>query len=134
MNKEEERIHCACVEWFDYQYPSLKYLLFHPANGGKRNIIEAKKFKRMGMRAGVADLIFTYPFIAIDANKNTIFQAGAAIEIKSKEGRQTKAQKEYEKSVIEHGYIYEIVRNFTQFEVIILKFMSNKNLFNNARK
>lgn len=35
-------------------------LFFHVPNGGKRSLLEAVNFKRMGVRPGVADLIFLF--------------------------------------------------------------------------
>ena len=42
------RLHTPCDQWFR---------LFHPANGGYRQTLEAAKFKRMGVVAGIADLV-----------------------------------------------------------------------------
>ena len=51
------------------------FRLFHPANGGHRNAIEAAKFKRMGVVAGIADLVCLLPegkvgFIELKFGKN----------------------------------------------------------------
>ena len=59
----EDDIQCAIIEWADRQkhsVPALE-LLFHTPNGGSRNVIEAAKFKRMGVRAGVPDLMLPVP-------------------------------------------------------------------------
>jgi len=37
------------------------FRVFHVANGGKRNSFEAMKFKRMGVIAGVSDLVCLLP-------------------------------------------------------------------------
>lgn len=60
------RSHTPKDEWFR---------LFHPANGGKRNAIEAAKFKEMGVVAGMADLVCLLPegkvgFIELKFGKN----------------------------------------------------------------
>jgi len=41
-------------------YRILDYLLAIP-NGGKRNVREAARLKRQGVKAGVSDLFFAYP-------------------------------------------------------------------------
>lgn len=42
------------------QYPCLRWL-FHVPNGGSRSKIEGARFKAMGVRAGVSDLLLLYP-------------------------------------------------------------------------
>ncbi len=61
MRGQEDRLQIACVRWFRIQYP--EHLIHHSPNGGKRNAIEAKKFKDMGVVAGFPDL-----FIAVLQN------------------------------------------------------------------
>lgn len=59
--EEDEQI--AVFDWIacaENQYPALK-LCFHIANGGKRTITEAKRFKAMGVKAGVPDLFLPVP-------------------------------------------------------------------------
>lgn len=54
--ESEEQI--ALFEWASYRagaHPEL-HLMFHIPNGGKRNITEAARFKRMGVKAGVPDI------------------------------------------------------------------------------
>ncbi len=59
---------------------------FHVPNGGKRNAREGAKFKRMGVKAGVPDILIT---------DHTIFDyVGLAIELKV--GKNMPSQKQYE--------------------------------------
>ena len=54
-NNEQETV----IEWAELaarRYPALG-LLFHVPNGGKRSIAEAARFRRMGVKAGVPDLV-----------------------------------------------------------------------------
>ena len=51
----------ALMSWADNpltrkKYPELEWL-FHPANGGHRHIAIAVKLKKMGVRAGIPDLL-----------------------------------------------------------------------------
>jgi len=73
MKHEEEKIQIACVQWFKCQYPNI--LIHHSPNGGKRNAIEAARFKKMGVCAGFPDLMI------IAENKPILF-----VEMKSKRG------------------------------------------------
>lgn len=76
------------IQWARLQenvHPELK-LLFHPANGGKRNRIEAAKFKEMGVRAGVPDLVLPV--------KNQIHNA-LFLELKVGMNNITEKQEEY---------------------------------------
>lgn len=61
MRHIEDQLQKSIVRWFDLQYANLRHLLIHVPNGGYRNAVEAAKFKQMGVRAGVPDLILLYP-------------------------------------------------------------------------
>lgn len=59
----EEDEQMAVIDWAEKRtsvYPALK-LLHHIPNGGKRTITEAKRFKAMGVKAGVPDLFLPVP-------------------------------------------------------------------------
>jgi hypothetical protein len=84
--------------------------LHHSPNGGKRNAIEAAKFKAMGVRAGFPDLILC---IARHGYH------GLFIELKTTKGRQSENQKYYEYLLEEQGYRYEVVRSIGDFQTII---------------
>lgn len=56
----EGRIQMAVVEWVEWVAPQIR--IFHPANGGWRTKAEAARFKAMGVRAGVFDLILLLPW------------------------------------------------------------------------
>lgn len=73
------------ARWEESTYPELK-LLFHVPNGGSRNKVEAAKFKKMGVRAGVPDLVLPVP--------KGIY-SGLFIEMKYDKGRLQESQKEY---------------------------------------
>lgn len=56
-SEEQEQI--VVIEWRDLmlpQFPDLKWLI-HIPNGGLRSKTEAVRFKRLGVRAGVSDLL-----------------------------------------------------------------------------
>ena len=55
----EEEDHIAIMEYVQTN-PVLNNYLIHIPNGGSRNIIEAAKLKRMGVRKGVSDFFLAY--------------------------------------------------------------------------
>ena len=113
----EDNLQIACVKWFDLQYPTLATLLFHAANGGSRNAIEGAKFKRMGVRRGVADIIFLLP------NKSYPY---LVIELKDRnKGRQSREQKEWQKQVEKAGGKYAVARTVEDFMTTINEYMNN---------
>jgi hypothetical protein len=62
----------------------------HSPNGGSRNMIEAKKLKRMGVKAGVSD------FIIFDPPPKVLMAPGAVLELKALDGRvPTKEQQDF---------------------------------------
>lgn len=71
----EEHLQCAVVYYLQLRTNSKNTLFFHPANGGKRNVIEAAKFKRMGLVPGASDLIIIHNGIPL------------ALELKTEKGR-----------------------------------------------
>lgn len=113
MKHLESSLQITCVEYFDLKYPHLKQLLFHIPNGGKRNIREAARLKRMGVRAGVADF-----FLAIPRGG----YHGLFIELKVGKGKLTDSQKAFTDAVAEKGYLTAEVRSVDGFIELIDKY------------
>lgn len=61
MKRKESDLQIACVNWFRYQYPQYRMLLFAIPNGGKRNITTAINLKREGVVSGVPDMFLSIP-------------------------------------------------------------------------
>lgn len=106
MRHIEDDLQKNCISWFTYQFPDLAKLLHHSPNGGKRNAIEAAKFKAMGVRAGFPDLILC---IARHGYH------GLFIELKTAKGRQSDNQKYYQCVLEEQGYRYMVIRSLEDF-------------------
>lgn len=75
VNSEDELQEVIVKVWREHTPRDQWFRLFHPANGGYRDAIEAAKFKRMGVVAGVADLVCLLPegkvgFIELKFGKN----------------------------------------------------------------
>ena len=112
---EEEDLQTACVEWFSLQYRKYAMLLHHSPNGGKRRLIEAKRFKAMGTRAGFPDLQLCLP-----SGK----YHGLFIELKSRKGIQQPSQKAMQEALEGAGYRYEIVRSIDGFIKCVKEYLS----------
>lgn len=68
---------------------------FHVPNGGKRNPREAARFKKMGVRAGVSDIIMLYPMGGFH---------GLIIELKAANGKMTSDQVKWQGRMGDVGY------------------------------
>lgn len=92
-DEEQQKV----IKWALMQsnlYPELNRLL-HIPNGGSRHPAEAAKLKRMGVRAGVPDLLLPFP-------KGEC--AGLWIEMKTNTGRPTAAQMDWIEWLRSVGY------------------------------
>ena len=116
MKQEEHNLQCACVRWFNLQYPQYRGLLFAVPNGGARNKATAGKLKAEGVVAGVADLLLLVP--RKTCNDPLILSTtyhGLAIEMKTAKGRQTPLQWAWQQKLEAHGYEYRICRSLDDF-------------------
>ena len=81
-NNQEEQIQVAVVQHLNMR--GVAGLLFtHAPMGGKRNIVEAMKFKSMGARAGTSDLLLW------------LKGKSYALELKADNGRPTQEQMQF---------------------------------------
>lgn len=104
---EEHNLQTACVNWFRWQYPTFSKMLIAVPNGGRRDTITGAMLKAEGVLAGVADLILLIP--------NRRYHS-LLIELKTKSGTQSKAQKEWQQEVERLGYSkYILVRSIDEF-------------------
>lgn len=108
----ESSIQQQMVEWFRLQYPT--YVIAAIPNGGYRNAIEASIMKREGVLAGFSDLI-------IIAEHNVLF-----IEVKTRTGRQSELQKEFEKKVAFLGFQYFVCRSLSDFVFTVEKWLKDR--------
>ncbi len=112
---EEDDLQMQCVAWFRWQFPTLRRLLHHSPNGGRRDAREGARFKQMGVQAGFPDLI-----LLVASNGSH----GLFIELKTKVGRQSDSQKEYQSLVESQGYNYVVVRSLQQFTAVVKDYLS----------
>ena len=110
----EERLQSECFVWFWNTFPALRGLLSYNLNNSK-NRIDGSRNRALGLTKGRSDMEFNY-------NKKTYF-----IEFKTPTGRQSTAQKKWQKTVESQGFEYYLVRSFDEFKKLITKILSNAN-------
>jgi len=81
---DEDDLHVAIASYLDMALPHNAYYFTIP-NGGYRNKIEAYRLKRMGVKAGVSDIIILF---SDDDGKHVLFA-----ELKTTLGKLSPAQK-----------------------------------------
>ena len=102
----EEDIQKSCINWFDLVHGSLSQLMFHVANEDRQSARKGHRYRLLGVRSGVSDLIMT--------SDNGHYN-GLCIEMKTLTGTQRKTQKEFQKKVEKQDYKYMICRSLDDF-------------------
>lgn len=118
----ESKIQADSYTWFHNTYPQYRGLLFAVTNqnersgdiGKKAQLISGAMRKALGLIPGVSDLIMLIP-------RNGFH--GLMLECKTKIGRQSPQQKEWEISVMSQGYLYTIFRSVEEFKRIVTKYL-----------
>jgi hypothetical protein len=105
MNHEESQIQTSFIDWINLQHPKLACFVIHIPNGGKMNPIRGRRLKRMGVKAGVADILFMW-------HKKEF--GGLWLEFKSGKGCQGEQQKIFEGLCKIAQYDYQIVRSLDE--------------------
>lgn len=111
----EHRLQCACVRWFRLAYHQYQHNLFAVPNGGYRAPATASKIKAEGALPGVSDLI-----LLLARGR----YHGLLIEMKTKTGRQSEAQKEWQRAIEADGYKYVVVRSIEEFTEVITNYLN----------
>lgn len=101
--KSEAKIQADVFQAVWNNYPNLRKLFFHIPNGGKRHIVEATKFKAMGVVAGIPDL-----FLSIARGG----YHGFYIEMKKPGDTPDKHQLEIHEKLRANGYRVDVHDNF----------------------
>lgn len=102
----EEDIQKSCINWFDLVHCPLSQLMFHVANEDRQSARKGHRYRLLGVRSGVSDLVLLVP------NRH---HHGLCIEMKTLAGTQRKTQKEFQKKVEKQGYKYVICRSLDDF-------------------
>lgn len=115
----EHRLQTECVKWFRLQYPTLSHALFAVPNGGARDAVTGARLKAEGVLAGVADLILL---------RSTAEYGALLIEMKTPTGRQSEAQREWERRITRRGeYKYAVCRTLDDFRRVVNWYLSTAN-------
>lgn len=119
---EEDVEQMALFRWAAYnrgRWPELD-LMFHVPNGGKRSKAEAKRFKDMGVKAGVSDV-----FLPVARNGCH----GLWIEMKRlRSGRPTADQIKWIENMIKQGYAATVCHGWEQAVKVIEEYMGGGRL------
>jgi hypothetical protein len=105
MKREEDRLQIAFMQWVRLQYPKFRDFLFHIPNGGKMSLITGSRLKAMGVKPGVADVLFMF---------RTSNFGGLWLEFKTPKGKQSVQQKEFEELSHVAQYDYQLVRTLDE--------------------
>jgi hypothetical protein len=112
--KPEDQLQINVINYINRQYP--KALCFHVPNVGKRNVIEAAKFKRMGVLSGVPDILIL---------NGNLYYSGLAIELKIKPNKPTKNQLEVMDKFKEAAFRVAVCYDFESTIKIIDEYFKN---------
>ena len=103
INSEEADIQSDFFKQVKLFFPQIPdKLLFAVPNGGSRNKLEAINLKRQGVKPGVSDTILLIPKGGF---------ASLCMEFKTKTGKQSEEQKEFQRQAEMCGSKYVIVRS-----------------------
>lgn len=129
MRNVEETHQIALVTWFDISYPNLSKispkgkrisLLWATPNGGKRNLLEAIRLKKQGVRAGVPDLFLAVP-------RGTFH--GFFIEMKAGKNKLTESQEAYFEILREQQYKIEVAYDWMRAADMIRDYLNEPRAY-----
>ena len=99
----ESKLQADCYIWFHNTFPDFRGLLCYNL-GNSRNKIDGNRNKAMGLQKGRADMTF--------------YLHGKAyfFEFKVETGKQSPDQVKWAELVTNHGFRYEVIRSFAEFQ------------------
>lgn len=87
----------------------------HSPSGGKRSLLEAINFKRMGVSRGFPDIEVPWPSGEL---------CGFYVEMKAKDGKPTQEQLDWLQYLREKGYFAEVAHGFEEARDMFLNYLS----------
>tara|TARA_R110000796_G_scaffold62237_8_gene143634 strand:- start:316 stop:687 length:372 start_codon:yes stop_codon:yes gene_type:complete len=111
---KEDKLQHRIISYLKYQYPKILYT--HVPNEGKRSVFERYKFKYLGAKAGVPDLLIFKP--------NKVY-CGLALELKVGYNKPTESQKEWLKNLEENNWLALCLNNYEEIVETIDKYLKN---------
>lgn len=118
----EEDLHMAVFEWIflhETKYPALQFLM-HSPNGGGRSKAEAGKFKAMGVRKGVPDIIGPFPQ---PGGRGFACELKAPGDGKTRAGKLTPEQAAYLAHAESQGWVTGVCFTLDQFIALVSIFL-----------
>lgn len=113
--QKEDQLQIAVSNYLKLQYPNVFWC--HPPNGGKRNAMEGAKFKSMGVRAGMPDLLI------FEQRHYGGFARALAIELKIKPNKVTPEQTECLAQLKSRSWQTEVCYSFDEAKKIIDEYL-----------
>lgn len=116
--KPEDGLQIAVADYLRLQYPNI--LWFHVANERQTSPQRGAKLKRMGVKAGVMDIL-----IFEEKYKDGIYDTykGLAVELKIPPNKQTKAQIEMMYKFIKAGWKHDVCFSFDEAKKVIDEYL-----------
>lgn len=108
MKRPEDQIHAAVADMLRLGAPE-GLLWFHVPNGGRMDTRRGWWLNRLGQRAGASDFMLIYRGRLL------------CLEIKSKTGRQSPEQRDFERDAVAAGATYAIARSSAEARQILAK-------------
>lgn len=108
MKRPEQVLHFACVRLLGLLCSTGKLSYFHTPNAAKRSKFQSMLLNKLGVRAGVPDLIVFLP------NNRVLF-----IELKASQGRLSEKQKMFHVELTQLGYAVDIIRSLDELRVLL---------------
>lgn len=119
----EDHLHSQVVTYLRYQYPKVFWM--HVPNEGKRSKFEQYKAKKLGITAGVPDLlIFNRGFRNRPSLSNVPDSSGLAIELKVKPNKVTANQEACMIKLQNVGWTCKVAYSFDEAKKTIDEYLS----------
>jgi hypothetical protein len=129
--KSEDSIQIEFMNWCNWLakfHNDRWYLVHHIPNGGNRNPKEARKFKMMGVTAGIPDVFI--PFMRAHSINGKITEdsiyCGMYIEFKNEKGRLSKEQKNIIPLLEDEGFKVVVCRSAKEAVREVEKYMGEE--------
>jgi hypothetical protein len=118
--KKEDALTSQVATYLRLQYP--KVLFTHIANERRTSPMHGAKLKRMGVRAGMPDILV---FHQVWLTKQ-LMQCGLAIELKIKPNKPTDLQKECLTGLFKNGWSTHVIYDFQTAKQTIDNYLINQ--------
>lgn len=119
MIEKESLEQMKLIEWCELmknRIPQLAWI-YHVPNGEKRDYVTAAKLKKMGVKAGVPDLV-------LPVSRRGYH--GLYIEMKVDKNKPSEKQRKWISHLMEEGYLVKICYGFSEASSVLLEYLGEK--------